>query len=134
MGSGEKFSHQFTKDAHFVVFDGTVLEGADAIGKFHQQAFDTHLSETLLNIELNCHRQVGDDVLLVFTTGGIRSADGRPTSLSGESLQTMVLVKRDGQFQIDAFQNTRKRPITDGRAATVWKEFDAGWNRNVPGG
>jgi hypothetical protein len=28
---------------------------------------------------------------------------------------------------IEAFQNTRRRPITDAESATVWKEFDAAW-------
>jgi uncharacterized protein (TIGR02246 family) len=128
-GNGEKFSAHFTRDAHFIVFDGTVLNGSDAIGRFHQQAFDKHLSGTLLKLHLDSHREINDDVLIVFTTGGIYRSDGGSVTLSGESLQTIV-VKRKRALQIEAFQNTRKRPIVDEGTAEVWKEFDARWNRS----
>jgi uncharacterized protein (TIGR02246 family) len=42
-GNGREFGASFMEDAHFVAFDGTVLEGSEAIGQYHQAAFDRYL-------------------------------------------------------------------------------------------
>ena len=48
-GNGREFGASFTDDAHFVAFDGTVLEGPAAIGQYHQAAFDRYLQNTRLS-------------------------------------------------------------------------------------
>src|ERR1700761_7276501 len=126
-GRGEEFARYFTREAHFIVFDGTVLTGAKEIASFHQRAFDTHLAGTSLKLIEDGRRKIGDDAVLLFTNGGIQGPDGRQAPLSGDSLQTMFVVARENQLQIDAFQNTRKRPIVDERSATAWKRFDTAW-------
>jgi uncharacterized protein (TIGR02246 family) len=126
-GDGREFGASFMDDAHFVVFDGTVLEGSEAIGQYHQAAFDHHLQNTRLVLSVDGTRTVDQSALLVFTRGGIESKSGRTVASTGDSLQTMVVVLKDGKARLLAFQNTRRRPITDEESAGVWKEFDGLW-------
>jgi uncharacterized protein (TIGR02246 family) len=126
-GNGREFGASFMDDAHFVAFDGTVLEGSEAIGQYHQAAFERYLQNTRLVLTVDGTRAVDQSALLVFTSGGIKSNLGRTTALTGDSLQTMVVVLKDGKPRLLAFQNTRRRPITDETSASVWKEFDGLW-------
>ena len=109
---------------HFVAFDGTVLEGSEAIGQYHQDAFDHYLRNTKLVLSMDGTRVVDESALLVFTSGGIQSKLGGTVTLTGDSLQTMVVVLKDGKTRLLAFQNTRRRPVTDESSVSVWKEFD----------
>ena len=68
-------------------------------------------------------------VRIVFASDGIQSKSGGTVMLTGDSLQTMVVVLQDGKARVLAFQNTRRRPITDGDSASVWREFDSLWSR-----
>lgn len=130
-GDGKLFGASFTQDAHFVAFDGTVLLGPSAIAGFHQTAFDSHLQSTVLELVVEGTCVIPDSALLVFFQGGIRSKTGDQVVLTGESVSTLVVVSRNGKALGQAFQNTRKRPITDGESAKVWKEFDAAWDQHL---
>jgi uncharacterized protein (TIGR02246 family) len=127
-GNGQEFGASFTDNAHFVAFDGTVLEGPAAIGQYHQAAFDRYLQNTRLVVSVDGTRAIDESALLVFASGGIQSKSGGAVMLTGESLQTIVVVLQDGKARVLAFQNTRKRPITDGDSASVWREFDRLWS------
>jgi uncharacterized protein (TIGR02246 family) len=127
-GSGREFGASFTDDAHFVAFDGTVLEGTAAIAQYHQAAFDRYLQNTKLVVSVDGTRAIDESALLVFASGGIQSKSGDAVILTGESLQTMVVRLQDGKARVLAFQNTRRRPITDGDSASVWREFDRLWS------
>ena len=128
LGSGSAFGACFTDDAHFVAFDGTVLRGPHAISAYHQAAFDRYLQHTILVLAVCEIKALGDDVLLVFTNGNIRSTAEGAVPLTGESIGTMALTLQEGKARIHAFQNTRQRPITNEASAAAWKEFDAVWN------
>ena len=127
-GNDREFGASFTDDAHFVAFDGTVLEGPAAIAQYHQAAFDRYLQNTKLVVSVDGTRAIDESALLVFASGGIQSKSGDAVMLTGESLQTMVVVLQDGKARVLAFQNTRRRPITDGDSASVWREFDSLWS------
>ena len=127
-GNGREFGASFLEDAHFVAFDGTVLEGSEAIGQYHQAAFDRYLRNTRLVLSVDGTRVIDESVLLVFASGGIESKLGGTVMLTGDSLQTMAVVLKDGKPRVPAFQNTRRRPITDENSASVWKEFESLWN------
>jgi uncharacterized protein (TIGR02246 family) len=132
-GNGQGFGAGFTDSAHFVAFDGTVLEGLAAIAEFHQAAFDRHLQNTRLVISVTGTYAIDESALLVFMRGGIESKSGAAAMLTGDSVQTMVVVLQDGKARAQAFQNTRNRPITDGESAGIWLEFDRLWSqRNEP--
>jgi uncharacterized protein (TIGR02246 family) len=127
-GDGQRFGSAFAEDAHFVAFDGTVLQGRESIARYHQAAFDRYLKDTKLITTVNATRVVEASVVLVFTSGGIQSQSGNAVVLTGDSVQTFVVVSREGKACVQAFQNTRKRPITDENSAKVWKQFDGLWN------
>ena len=126
-GSGTGFSDCFTHDAHFVAFDGTALGGPKAIAEYHQAAFDRYLQNTELIISVEQSIPLADCALLLFINGSIQDRQGRHVMLTGESLATLVVVLRGDRAKIQAFQNTRKRPIQDRRSADVWKAFDRLW-------
>jgi uncharacterized protein (TIGR02246 family) len=126
-GNGQEFGASFMDNAHFVAFDGTVLEGPAAIGQYHQAAFDRYLRNTRLVLSVDGTLAIDESALMVFASGGIQSESGGTVMLTGDSLQTMVVVLKDGKARVLAFQNTRRRPITDGDSARVWREFDRLW-------
>jgi uncharacterized protein (TIGR02246 family) len=131
-GSGEAFSAGFTADAHFVAFDGTVLRGPDAIARFHQRAFDTHLKGTRLVVSIEETAPVGDHATLAFTTGHIERDGAGAGDLTGQLVQTGLFVRQDGKVLMKAFHDCRNRPITDQRSAEVWKAFDRAWKAHAP--
>jgi uncharacterized protein (TIGR02246 family) len=130
-GNGREFGALFIDNAHFVTFDGTVLEGPTAIGEYHQAAFDRYLQNTKLVVSVDGTRAIDESALVVFTSGSIQSKSDNTVMLTGDSLQTMVVVLKAGEARVLAFQNTRRRPITDGDSANVWREFDSLWSHHL---
>jgi hypothetical protein len=48
--------------------------------------------------------------------------------IAGESVQLSVFGELERLVAIEAFQNTRLRPVTDAQSAEVWRQFDQLWN------
>jgi uncharacterized protein (TIGR02246 family) len=128
VGSGAHFGAAFAPQARFVAFDGTTLTGPSEIANFHQRAFDSHLQGTALNIHIEEIRLVAPGVWLAWTKGGITQANGSAVERTGESVQLFVFREHAGLIAIEAFQNTRLRPVTDSHSAEVWRQFDQLWN------
>ena len=127
-GSGEAFGAPFTEDASFVAFDGTRFTGRAQIAAFHQPLFETHLKGTRLVGEVRDIRFVGDDTAVVTTTGSMIARGKSVPSRERDSIQTLVACKRNGTWRLEAFQNTRLRPI--GRSASgtlLWLIGDWFW-------
>lgn len=127
-GDPGRFARSFTRAANFVAFDGAELKGRAAIATYHAAPFAGHLAGTTLAMDVGETRALAQDVLLVSSRGGIvkkGSAQGDPI---GASTQTLVLVFEDGELLIDAFQNTRIRPIEGPETAAIWKSFDRAWS------
>jgi uncharacterized protein (TIGR02246 family) len=128
VGSGAHFGAAFAPQARFVAFDGTTLTGPSEIANFHQRAFDSHLQGTALNFHIEEIRLVAPGVWLAWTKGGITQANGSAVERTGESVQLFVFREHAGLIAIEAFQNTRLRPVTDSHSAEVWRQFDQLWN------
>jgi uncharacterized protein (TIGR02246 family) len=128
-GDGMAFAKPFADSARFVAFDGTVLHGPVAIGRFHEQAFSTHLAGTQLYIEVEEIRRMAPGVTVAYTRGGIRRDGKGQGPLIGSSIQTFVIHETAERPLIESFQNTRNRPITGPEQAQVWREFDLAWGR-----
>ena len=126
-GSGTQFAAAFAPQARFVLFDGTTLTGPAEIADSHQRVFDRQPG-TALDIHIEEIRSVAPGVWLTWTKGGIRKPDGSFTERSGESVQLFVFREQTGHIAIEAFQNTRLRPVTDAHSAEVWRQFDQLWN------
>jgi uncharacterized protein (TIGR02246 family) len=127
-GSGAKFAAAFAPQARFVAFDGTTLTGPSEIANFHQRAFDSHLQRTALDIHIEEIRLVSPGLWLAWTKGGIAKTNGSVAERTGESVQLFVFKEQVGLMAIEAFQNTRLRPVTDAHSAEVWRQFDQLWH------
>jgi uncharacterized protein (TIGR02246 family) len=127
-GSGSHFAAPFAPQARFVVFDGTTLMGPTEIANFHQKVFDRYLQNTALELQIEEIRLVAAGVWLVWTKGGIAKTNGSIVERTGESVQLFVFREQAGLMAIEAFQNTRLRPVTDEHSAGIWRQFDQLWN------
>jgi uncharacterized protein (TIGR02246 family) len=127
-GSGSQFAAPFAPQARFVAFDGTTLTGRTEIANFHQRVFDRYLQATALDIHIEETRLAAPGVWLVWTKGGIAKTNGSVVERTGESVQLFVFREQAGAMAIEAFQNTRLRPVTDEHSAGIWRQFDQLWN------
>lgn len=106
-GDGPGYGALFTEDADYVGFDGSRTIGREAIARSHQQLFDTWLRGTRLTGRIETLRWLSDDVVLLHTTGGTIFASETAARPSRDSIQTLVAVRRAGEWRFTAFHNTR---------------------------
>jgi uncharacterized protein (TIGR02246 family) len=127
-GSAEVFSATFVNDGHLIGFDGMHFKGRDEIIAFHQPLFDKWLKGTQLVGEVESVRFLSPHVALMHARGGtVMRGKSRP-SPERDSIQTLVAVKRDSDWRLAAFQNTRVRPMSrNARSAMVWLFTDWLW-------
>ena len=104
-GDGRAYGDLFTDDADYVAFDGSRTVGRAAIAASHQALFDTWLKGTRLVGQVEGVRFLAPDVALVHATGAtLMPGKDRPVR---PSIQTLVAVRRDGDWRFAAFHNTR---------------------------
>ena len=133
LGSGEAFAAPFAEDADFVAFDGERFLGRAEIARFHEAEFKTHLKGTRLVGEVTDVRFFGDDTVVMHVSGGTVLRGKAEPARERNSVQTLVAVKRNGVWQLVAFQNTRLRPI--GRTLPgrlMWLLSDWVWRWCLP--
>jgi uncharacterized protein (TIGR02246 family) len=102
-GSGEAFAAVFTEDGDLVAFDGTHFEGRAEIAPFHQELFDTWLKGTRLVGRVKDVRFLSPDVALMHAVGSTVMRGKTVPSPERDSIQTLVAVRRDGQWRLAAF-------------------------------
>jgi len=127
-GSGEAFSVPFAEDGHLIGFDGMHFKGRDEIVSFHQPLFDKWLKGTRLVGDLASVRFLSPDVALMHAVGGtVMRGKSRP-SPERHSIQTLVALRRDAEWRLAAFQNTRVRPMSsNARSTFIWLFTDWLW-------
>jgi uncharacterized protein (TIGR02246 family) len=116
-GDGTAFGAVFDEDADYVVFNGIHLKGRAAIGGVHQQLFQTVLKGTRLDDSAGGNpgvRFLCPHVALMHSKGAVLRPDETEPALEQLSVQTFVFVKREGEWRITAFQNTRVQPLPAG--------------------
>jgi uncharacterized protein (TIGR02246 family) len=108
---GAKFAATFTKDGDMVTFNGDHLITRQGIAERMQYYFDNYIDHTQLK-DLDQHiRFAGPNMAVIVRTScqlEPPSTECRPDSLSRN---TNVLVKRNGKWLQESFQNTRVVPI-----------------------
>jgi len=104
-GDGVKFGEPFAEDADFVVINGLHLKGREAIAQGHQRIFDTIFKDTKLKTEIRKIRFLRPDVAIVHTQGSIAKKPEAFPVVPG-AFPSYVLSKKNGKWQIVAFQNT----------------------------
>jgi len=132
-GDGEAYGSRFTEDADYVAFDGSHTKGREEISSSHQQLFDRFLKGTRLTGRILSIRFPGPDVALIHATGGTVMRGKKKPSPERGSIQTLVAVKRDGEWRFAAFHNSRVRPISSFGGFLLWTLTDLLWKVFGPG-
>lgn len=119
-GDANAWAGEFTDDSDFVPFDGTRLRGRGENREVHSRLFASVLSQTRLEGEVESISLISSDVALVHWTAGVAFPWQRHITSRRRSRQTLVVILRNGRWQVRAFQNTRIRPMpTDGMAVAL---------------
>lgn len=127
-GDGEAYGSRFTEDADYIAFDGSHTEGREDISSSHQQLFDKFLKGTRLTGDISNVKFLSPDVALVYATGSTVMRGKTRPSPERYSIQTLIAVKRDGEWLFAAFHNTRVRPIGKSTATfLIWAFSDLLW-------
>jgi uncharacterized protein (TIGR02246 family) len=101
-GDAAAYADCFTEDSDYVTFNGMHLRGRAENREAHAPLFGGVLKGTRIDPSVTDLAFLSPDVVLVHTASSAR----------GKSLQTFVMVRRDGQWQVRAFQNTRIRRLS----------------------
>jgi uncharacterized protein (TIGR02246 family) len=127
-GDGHSYGSRFTEDADYIAFDGSYTKGREEISSWHQTLFDRWLKGTRLTGRIEGIRFLSPEVALVHATGGTVARGKSVPSPERDSIQTLVAVKRDGEWRFAAFHNNRVRPIGRNPATfLVWMLSDLPW-------
>jgi uncharacterized protein (TIGR02246 family) len=109
-GDAAAYHADFTDDADYVSFDGSRRGKADSISS-HANLFPTVLYGSRLTGQVESVRFLTPDVAVVHLLGSIVEGWRQQPLRRRLSRQTMVVVRRNGRWQITAFHNTRVRPL-----------------------
>ncbi|GAA1842840.1 SgcJ/EcaC family oxidoreductase [Pseudonocardia ailaonensis] len=116
-GDAAAFAAPFTDDCTYVVFDGTVLHGRQAVEEVHRFLFDGPLKGSTLTPppgtpepEVTLREIAPGVVHVVNATGGVLPAGAADVPAERVSVVSYLLVRADSGWQVAAFQNTRRAP------------------------
>jgi uncharacterized protein (TIGR02246 family) len=111
-GDATAYAAEFTPDATYVVFDGTVLRGRGEIEDSHRWLFDGPLRGSTMDFANDGEgpqvRVVAPGVAHVLAaSGGVRPQGVETVTADRKSVVSLVLVEDGGTWRVTAFQNTR---------------------------
>jgi uncharacterized protein (TIGR02246 family) len=111
-GDATAYAAEFTPDATYVVFDGTVLRGRGEIEDSHRWLFDGPLRGSTMDFANDGEgpqvRAVAPGVAHVLAAGGgVRPQGVEAVTADRRSVVSLVLVEDGGTWRVTAFQNTR---------------------------
>lgn len=130
LGSGRIATATHDDDGELIGFDGTHLRGRQEIAAFHQPLFDKWLKGTRLVGQTKSVRFLSRDVALIHAVGGTVMPGKSTPAPERDSIQTLVATRRAGEWRLDAFQNTRVRPMgRSNRNTLLWLVTDWLWKR-----
>ena len=131
--NAEAFAAPFADDCDFIAFDGVRFRSRDELVRFHGPLFKTHLRGMRLVGDVTGVRFLGDDVAVVHARGETILRGRSTPAPERDSIQTLVAVRRDGVWQLVAFQNTRVRPIgRNALGSLMWVASDWLWKWCLP--
>jgi uncharacterized protein (TIGR02246 family) len=119
-GSGEAFAAGWAEDGHQIAFDGTHFASRAEIARFHDELFHTHLKGTRLVGRVTGVMFPAPDVAVLHARGSTLMAGAEAPAPERDSIQTIVAVRRDDEWKILAFHNTRIRPMGRDLPGTLW--------------
>ena len=127
-GSAEMFAAPFTENADFIAFDGTHFKGRREIEVSHQALFEKWLKGTRLVGEVTGVRFVASDVAVMHARGSTIMQGRAYPSPERDSIQTLIATRHETTWLVEAFHNTRIRPIGRSLSGTgIWVLTDWLW-------
>jgi uncharacterized protein (TIGR02246 family) len=103
-GDGEGFGRPFTEDADFVTIRGEHYRTREVIAQGHQGIFDSVFKGSVIRLDATSARTIAQAVLVGHLLGNLNVPAG-PLTGKHASFATLVLVEREGAWQIAAFHN-----------------------------
>jgi uncharacterized protein (TIGR02246 family) len=103
----EAFADVFTRDAEFVVGDGTYLNGRPEIHQYMVDAFAGGLRGTRVTASVFNVRFLTSGVAVLHTHGGILFPGEVEVPPERRGIQVWMVIKQHGEWTVTAYQNTR---------------------------
>lgn len=110
-GDAHAYAAEFTEDCDYVAFDGTRFRGPTEPETHLARLYNTVLTGSRLEGEVESVRFITADVAVAHWTGSVAYPWQKSVKRRRLSRQTLVLRRLDGRWLATAFQNTRVRPI-----------------------
>jgi uncharacterized protein (TIGR02246 family) len=101
----EAFAALFEKDAISIGFDGSPMYGQVEIATIIRQIFTDHVTATYVG-KVRDVRFLTSEVAVLHAVVGMVPPGKSDINPAVNAMQTLVAVKRDGQWHITQFQNT----------------------------
>jgi uncharacterized protein (TIGR02246 family) len=99
------FAEVFAEDADFVHILGGYYNGRDQVEAGHRMIFDTIYKNSVVKWEVVKIRPLSADAAVVLTFSTLEFQQG-PNKVKLSTRPTITAERRDGKWQIAAFQNT----------------------------
>jgi uncharacterized protein (TIGR02246 family) len=106
-GDPEWYASVFTSDADYVTFMGSHYKGRKTIAASYVPLFKKPLNGSRLHIEITLLRFLTPDVALILADAAVHGP--RRRNRRNARVNTSVAVRRNGQWQLAASQDTRHR-------------------------
>lgn len=128
-GDAEAFASVFAADADLIAFDGTHIQGRDAIVAMHEPLFRTYLKGTRLVGEVvDVFLVEPGKLALMHTRTGTIMSGKNDIAAERDSIQTFGAAHQDGEWRFVAFHNNRIRPMGRNAGGTmIWLLSDWLW-------
>jgi uncharacterized protein (TIGR02246 family) len=107
-GDGAAFAAPFTDDADFIAWEGTHLQGRQEIAAFTQRVFDTVVTGSRLEGEVQFVRLLSPVCAVMHSVVRMAFRGQTATSLSRDSMELTVVTKRDGAWRGEGLLNARR--------------------------
>ena len=103
---GKAFAAPFAVDADYVVINGMMLKGREAIEKGHTGIFASIYKDSRNIATIEGIRFLRPDVGVAHVEWNLEFREGTETK-KAQAMNTMVMTKEDGKWSIAVFQNTQ---------------------------
>jgi uncharacterized protein (TIGR02246 family) len=103
--SADAVAELFAEDGEAIGFDGSELKGRAEIASAHRQIFDDHRTGAFV-AKVRSVRFLNSEVAVLCAVAGMVLPGQPDLEPDLNAVQTLVAVKRDGQWRAAVFQNT----------------------------
>jgi uncharacterized protein (TIGR02246 family) len=124
-GQEDGIAAVYADDGTLVAGHGIVLQGRAQIARYHDEIFANAFKATRLTVKITSVRFLDQDVAIMQTEGGILWPGETELAHGNHGVQSFVVVKQDGAWQVVLFQNTRILPVVSADQVAQAADFIA---------